>query len=358
MELLYRLLGFAAAVHNTTRLFRINFIPFNLIMMAGLTVLFGVLLLDLLAALASGKTPSNIPLSDLLSGRHRGHIYVTVTGVLHPAAAFTFGQQGGVGTKASIVFVPLTEEGQRNAILVLMNAGSIRALGEQPKRITLTGTVEQIDIDNQQSLLDAGGWIKDFRVNKIYQLNAGVKPGEPIKKTILTVLAAIPLLLLVTTFIMRYLVFRPSPMPLSGMIASDAVNNSIVSRVTGDFTLNNVTKRFQNVPALLVVLESGDFAFISEIDASSSLYGITINKLAGYWLVAMRRYGIQRMESGRYYYGLRACPALRLSFVDVFTGGNSSAVLSFQNEGECLWAMHFLSNPTPTQPAVSEESIV
>jgi len=266
MELLYRLLGFFSAVNDTTRRFRINFIPFNLIVMTVLALLFCAQLSNSLMTQAEGRTSITLTLPDLFAGRNHGKCYVTVEGVLHPDAAFTFNREGEIQKDAPTLFVPFTEEGDQHALLARMSAKRVRGMGEEATPITLTGTLNPININTQQALLKNQGWVGDYRIHGLYQLNAWQKPGDPLQAFLLVVLTIL-LGLMLTNLCMRYLVFRPMPELYSGTEAPGAAATPIVTRATGEFQLGNVTKRFQNMPAILAAMENGEPVVLANIDA-------------------------------------------------------------------------------------------
>jgi len=347
MELLYRLLGFISPINSFTRRFHHHLIPLNFIIMGSLAIPCSVALSFIYTALMDGRAPLPLTLSDVLAARTHGRHYVTVEGVLHPEAAFTFDRNGVMRTEAPVLYVPFTELGQE-AIAVRMSAKQVHAMGTKPVKIRLTGTLQN-PLDLNKVILRNHGRVGYYHIHLLYQLNAWRKPAEPFAVIILAFFG-IPLALMLVNFCMRYLVFRPmSEMHTSLVTPSDSVN-PIPTSATGNFTMGYLTQRLQNVSARLAFMENGDPVIFSKIDAPGRLYGIRFDQLIGYWWILMRQHGIRRIEPGRYYYGIGASPALRVSFIDARTNKDSVVVLGFPNEAERLRAVCLLSKQAPIHP--------
>lgn len=86
---------------------------------------------------------------------------------------------------------------------------------------------------------------------------------------------------------------------------------------------------FTEVPALLVLLETGELALLANVDASTRLFGLVpLEKRAGIWAIVMSRDRLAVPRRGRQYFGMRDRPAAQIRF----RGGRRSAVVSFETE--------------------------
>jgi len=348
MEWLYRLIGFVSLINNITSHFRYHFIPLNIIIMGSLAIPCCIALSFIYTALLDGRTPLPLTLADVLAARNHGRNYVTVEGVLHPEAAFTFSRNGLMRTDAPTLYVPFTEERGYEAIAVRMSAKQAHEISKKPVKVILTGTLKN-PFDYTRAMLKHHGRVGNYHIHVLYQLNAGRKPTEPFAVIILAFFG-IPLVLMLVNFCMRYLVFRPiSEMHTSLISPGDSVN-PIFTWATGNLTMGYLTRRLQNVPSRLAFMENGNPVIFSKIDAPGILYGVRFDQLTGYWCIIMQQHGIRRIEPGRYYYGIGASPALRVSFIDARTNSDSMVVLGFPSEAERLRAVYFLSNPAATYP--------
>ena len=101
-------------------------------------------------------------------------------------------------------------------------------------------------------------------------------------------------------------------------------------RLTGRLRLHEkLAQRFIDVPVSPVHLEDGAFAFASNIDASSRMYGVVTQKRSGLWLT-MPQPRTLSWEEGLLYNGFKPRPALRLRYADALEKDKkSSAILSF-----------------------------
>ena len=116
---------------------------------------------------------------------------------------------------------------------------------------------------------------------------------------------------------------------------SPAENGRADIRMTGRLRLHEkLAQRFIDVPVSPVHLEDGAFAFASNIDASSRMYGVVTQKRSGLWLLMPQQRTLS-WEEGLSYFGFKARPALRLNYADALDKDKkSSAILSFGSEAQ------------------------
>ena len=95
MSLVYRLMGIVALVNQKLSRTRINLIPLNWALMAGLGVLAGVALNEWHDAHANGTAPRPVSVSSVLAHRSMDKNYVAVQGLLVPDSGFQMRKKSG-----------------------------------------------------------------------------------------------------------------------------------------------------------------------------------------------------------------------------------------------------------------------
>lgn len=151
------------------------------------------------------------------------------------------------------------------------------------------------------------------------------------------------LLLFLITFCSRYVVFRKAAASVPSLAAVSAGSTPAATpsseyletfrdlHVTGQFVLDAQTaQRFLEVPAAAKIVETGDIALLSKINASLTMYEtIMLKERVGIWYLMMKRTGLRSLEPGRLYFGLTARPALRVGYTDAISLQPASAIFTF-----------------------------
>ena len=199
----------------------------------------------------------------------------------------------------------------------------------------VTGMLRLLNRDLKNHLMTSGLLVDGVAPDAQHMLVAGERP--PRLWIWLTVAAVLALVLLAMLLVvpLRYTIFRPSRETTSGVDLRTAAAAAPTTdapdaglRVTGRFALTPTdTQRFLNVPAVIAELESGETAFVSNIDASIDHMG-AVERRAGAWVIVMKHGTLSPPEYGNLYTGRRH-PALRIRFTDATTGKPSSAILAF-----------------------------
>ncbi len=159
--------------------------------------------------------------------------------------------------------------------------------------------------------------------------------------------------LLLLSWFLRNIVFqkqKDAPAPDSA-IGGVPFEGKLV--FTGKLRLQEkVARRFLAMPAQLVTLENGALAFVSNIDASSRMYGVVTKVRSGTWL-SIPREGTLQMENGLFYYGFAGCPALRLKYQEELDGSKATAILAFDSAAQCQAACVLLSTGEAPQTSIN-----
>jgi hypothetical protein len=340
MDLIYRILGVAARFGQASSRFRINFLPFNWIVMgllaAGLVWAFSMLP----DALNNGLHPRAAAIGDVLGDLGNPKTYVTVTGLLDPGAGFTEqstsnGQPDGDTTYYSILVDPKSNHG------ILVKTGTAYP-GRVAATATVTGLIEQADGELKTKLAGDGSKFGSVTIDSGHVLATADVPGNPAWLFTATGLLAAALAAMAITFLNRYIVFRPTTPAMAQDTlsvryqarddhgAADGPEFPNGLRLTGPMVLpGSGVQRFLDMAAAPAYLETGELAFVSRIDASSKFMGVTTNKRAGVWALALKDGRIWNIREGFLYCGVARRPALRFNFNDISAKKPDTAILSF-----------------------------
>ncbi|MGV3720945.1 MAG: hypothetical protein ACO1SX_08540 [Actinomycetota bacterium] len=354
MELLFRVLGLVARISERMSRFRVNFIPSNLGVMAVLLVVFFSCSVGALSAFAGSGGPATIRLVDLLAHRDPSASYVRVTGNLYSGAALVARSGRSEDSAVAKTWMPLVDGSGKRGILVERNTPTGTEAGI--KTVEITGMLEPMDEDLQAKLKTTDGKLDGIKLDTEYTLAEERSPGDPWSYTLAAVISGTLLGLLLVTFAMQYVVFRPVTAEPGLPVAVDETRE-IDLRVTGSFVLNGAHRqRFLNMPAAMGRTETGEVLFVSNIDASSRFMGFTTNKREGYWVVPIQPGSVPKFELGRLYVGLAVRPAVRFRYQEPQARPTQTAIVSFENEAERTAAMRDLQgwvSPAAAQPSAT-----
>jgi hypothetical protein len=327
MEIFYRLLGIAARVNVSTSRMSINFLQLNFAMIF-LLGLFGFTFM----MLSAGETgpPEVVQLADVLEQRDSGRRYVRIKGKLLDTAITVeekFGRQKDPVVTGT--WVPLVDASGKRGIMVELHKTSLSAVAD--KTVELTGQLQMVDPKLATRLQEQDGKVGGVQVDLNRQLYEGLDAFDPNVLRVLSLVTGIPALLLFITAVNKYVVFRkrslPSTAPLGDLPAE------IDLRVTGRFILGKQdNQRFLDLPAVSGTSEAGELLFVSNVDASVSFLGISANNRKGYWTITALADSLETPESGTFYLGTAARPALRLRYRTGSKRRAEVAVVSFGSE--------------------------
>ena len=348
MSLVYRLMGMVALLNQRLSRTRINLIPLNWAAMIGLGILIGAAVNELHDASANGATPRPVSVATLLAQPSMDKNYVAVQGLLVPDAGFDEKEDGG--STVEHTWVPMVDVQGKQAFLVeRASAGG----GGQPAQTIVTGMLRPIDSELRTKAQEGGGNIDGVPLSLDYMLVEGQHPGSAVLWGSVAALASLLLALFVITFLTKYVVFQKVPLaPGRRMEGADVDPDQGANvRVTGSFLLDGQNaQRFLDVPAGYGALETGEIAFVSNIDASKRFMGMTTSSRRGLWTVILQNGSARVLDHGLLYSGFSVRPALRLDYREAATGKPGQAILSFGTEGE---RTHVLRMIEAVPPAVA-----
>ena len=154
----------------------------------------------------------------------------------------------------------------------------------------------------------------------------------------------------------RYTVFRTEPPPAMNSIRIDTQERQNIDvRLSGVFRfVPNICEHFVAVPVALVDLESGNPAFLANIDGSHYWMGTLTDNRAGIWMVAMLAGRLDEPVMGVQYFGHSARPAMRISFVEADSAKERTVVVSFTDREAREVVRRMLYEPSPRAPLHEE----
>jgi hypothetical protein len=336
MSPVYRLLGIAARVGETLGRTRINFIPISWGVVFGLGVLAVAGAGQFRDAVVNDTKSRAVGISELLAHQDTDRNFVTVKGILIPAAVFKKSKRGYVESS----YLALVSVADKRALLVKY-AGN-RDSEADAAEAEVTGMLETLESNLASELRKTGGEVSGLPIDTELMLVAGRAPGNSLVWGIVTVAAVSLLIALLVARKSHYVVFRPETAPDAELSPSSSPPDGIDLRASGLFQLDaRAAQRFLDVPAEILRLESGDLAIVSNIDASSRFFGIKTADRAGLWAIVVRPEYLTSIEHGTLFLGFGPKPALRLSYRDLGNGKPMRAVLSFADAAQRA-AMHAL----------------
>lgn len=343
MSPVYRLMGMVALLNQRMSRTRLNLIPLNWAAMIGLGILIGIALSALRDASANGTAPRPVSVATLLTQPLMDKNYVAVHGLLVPDAGFEKTKNGRVEN----AWVPMVDVQGRRAFLVERASGG---LGGKPTQTTVTGMLRPIDSKLKSKAQEGGGNIDGVPLTLDYMLVEGQHPGSAVVWGLTAGLASLLLALFVITFLLKYVVFQKVPLaPGRRMEGADVDPDQGANlRVTGNFLLDGQSaQRFLDAPAGYGALETGEIAFVSNIDASNRFMGVTTASRKGLWTVILQKGSARVTDHGLLYSGFSVRPALRLDYREAATGKPGQAVLSFGTEGERTHVLRLIESAPP-----------
>ena len=335
MEPVYRALGVIALASNRIGRISGNGIPLNWLVMFLVGLFLGLAISEARESLANdARETTHLTVVQAVSRADMHGRRVAVKGRVALEHALSPGQRDKDETPDR-AWIPMFNPERTRAMYVEVDLQEVPT--DDVREEWVTGMLRPLNRELKNHLMTSGLLIDGIAPDARHMLVAGERP--PRLWIWLTVAAVLALVLLAMLLVvpLGYTIFRRTREGLTGVDLSAAVApkaadaaGDIGLRVTGRFALTPTdTQRFLNVPAVIAELESGETAFVSNIDASIDHMG-AVERRAGAWIIVMKHGTLSPPEYGNLYTGRRH-PALRIHFTDATTGKPSSAILAFSS---------------------------
>jgi hypothetical protein len=314
LDPLYRVLGVIASINGRFWRIRVNGLPANV----------GIFILlawgaftgfeNYTEARRNGAAPARQSLAGLLSGRSDPEPqYVSLRGVLLTDARIEYGTKGADGslTEVEKVWVPLADRESGRALLVQLSQRH-----EANAEAELTGMLRPMDSRLRSELTYGYSREAGPEIDRRFVLVEGETPATAADALVLGISCGVVLLLFAIAASRRNVIFVPhqttEPAPPPQDIPSLFVSGTL------HFDESN-RQRFVNVPATVDILESGDRAIVSHIDASAA---------SGAWMLAIRPGSVTDIQHGYIFDGWKRLRAVRFRYVSAMDGASDRAILS------------------------------
>lgn len=307
----HRLLGVVAVVGQRLSLVRINFIPLHLAAMIGLGVLASLGTKTYRDALVNDREPRQVTLAEVLDHVDTVHNFVAVKGTLIPEPLFQVTQKRSGREQVEASFLPLLDRDKPRALLV-RHAGDFPP-GKEARDAVVTGMLVSLDDKVRGELVRTGGKIQNVPFDLDYMLEENAKPGNAVAWGVTTAVATLLLLAMFVTWRWKYVVFRATGAPELQPAAAAAPEGAIALRLSGHLRLANHKRHFVDMPAMVVRDDDGQLLVLSNIDASSTFFGVKTTDRRGLWSAILDAGRLAEMETGDQYLGWQRRPALRLA---------------------------------------------
>ena len=330
MGVVYRLLGVIARWSEQGSRFRINLIPLNWVAMIVLGMVFAYSLGETRTSLANDRTPRETTLAELVDHQAFVHNYVTVTAPMLPRV---LEQTSGESDKVTRHWGLLFDETLGRGLLAEFADDSIQAT-EEPVLFHLSGLVEPASPEVRDQIVqqDPNGM-----VDRDYVLKVDARPASPLLCLAGLAISGLLLGACLCVWLKRYILFRVIPAPEPGFEAAEPrlPEAGIDLHATGFFVLDEHTgRRFLDVPVGLVELETGEVAFLANVDASNRFMGLTTKQVSGVWALIVERGSVVAAERGLLYLGFQPRAALRFRYRNAASGKVDTAILTVSTNAE------------------------
>jgi hypothetical protein len=321
MKIIYYILGMVASINEWLSRKSINFIQLNWLLIAMLGFLFYFSLQNVYESLVVSQTPEKIKISEVNSSYLQNKRYVTVSGTYIYSMAIEYGtkKKGSDELNVNTLYIPLLDKSEAKAIYIKDHV-EIDFAKKPPIEKEVTGMIELLPLVVTNEI-SKNKEEKDI-ANETYTINPNSKPLKLSASLFVMFLMGLPAFAFFYTWIRRYRIiqfntdknFTSKDAGLDRFSSFDSRPNEIdaakSSFVDGDFTgrlyfEKGGDRNFFMVPIRINFLEDGSVLCASNIDASSTFFGITTSDKLGIWSTLLRKGEIAKLENIYQYSGFK-----------------------------------------------------
>jgi len=314
MSTLYYVLGAIAKMNSRMWLYRINFLPINVLLIGGLAVAGFSTAKDAIESMHNASKPIEVSIPQInVAGIAQN--YVTVKGAYSPVALYEYGEKKSNGDVSTVQrsWTPLLDRASQRILLVQRYGKT----GEGDLRDTaITGMLRPLDSDLRSTIAARNDTIFGLTVETRYMLVAGAHPANSMSSALISVGLFAVVALFVFASVRRNTIFQRAE--FGSPVAKVKTAESLKVGTTGTFALEQggkiVERRFIEMTSMLAHLDNGDPAMLANIDASSRFMGVKTSDRSGIWYVAVDAGSVTNGESGFLYWGTKRRPAYRFTY--------------------------------------------
>jgi hypothetical protein len=334
VEGVYRVLGAVARINERLWRRRLNFVPANVLLMIFLGTLAVTSWNNAASVLRSRRMLEAPPLSALLSGERPLRNYVALQGRLMTDARLAFGEKDSAGNlePTDYAWVPLLDDATGKAILVQFAANhSLPANGSD---VTLQGMLRPVTSTVSRQLSPDRYVHSGMPIERRFMLVEGGRPGSLAFPVTTASVWTLLVLALVWATLTRNVIFLPddgAPSAGAAMMFDRSSQEPLL--VSGTLTHDGKTRRFfNNMPALIHRMDSGETALVSHIETSSTFMGMKTAQHSGLWILGIRPGSITEAQVGHVFWGRDKRRAIRFRYVCAMRGTSARAVIASAGE--------------------------
>jgi hypothetical protein len=333
MSLIYRLLGMVAALTRglsqlrLTYFFLIPIAPFHWLLMIGFLAAAYFFALSARDGLINEPTPTALSFKEVFEREDLTNRYVSVSGMLVPAATQTFvTKHRGGGETVDAVYVPFVTEDQANSVLLVKYKEAPPKKG--PHQATVTGMLRAPNARLKEKSTEIRNRFAPATIDWTNVLDADDRPPRPWPFVALSSACAILCAMMLYTRLKNWTIYRRLGRTARDFADAPSAAEEVPDldlRVTGSFTLPGGALRLHDAPAQLVLSPEGELTFAAMVVEDKNLMPGSI---------VIQPDTVESWDEGVLYYGFTARPAVRLRFIDGNTGRESVAFVKLPDEAQ------------------------
>jgi hypothetical protein len=330
VEGVYRWLGVVAPINQRLGRLRLNMIPANILLMAGLGTLAIVSWNSVAKVLASRRPPEPQSVDALISTTRFARGYVAVQGRLMTDSRLSLPDRGSSGNLQGedYTWVPLVEPTSGQAVLVQFAAE--HAIPANGADVTVEGMLRPVHSAVARPLKESKYVHAGIPIDRRFMLVAGRRPGNLAGPLVTGTIFGLLALSLAWSTLRRNVIFMPEDAAVSGDAARLLETTSPEPLlVSGRLALDAKTRRFfTNMLAVMQRVENGDTAILSHIETTSTYMGLKVKQHSGTWMLIMRAGSITEAQAGYVFWKFKKMRATRFRYVNATTGVSERAVVA------------------------------
>jgi len=314
MDLLYRVMGLAAAIGEGLSRLSVHGIQLNWVLMSALGGCLVVTGNELRCALDNDTEPRRIDVADALLYPDPDHAFVMVHGELVAEPMFTYGQATPRNYTVEASYYALLDQEHERALLVRTRGYLLP--GTATGTVDLIGMLVPVEQGLQNELARTKGVLGGVAFATDYVLEWNRRPGDPWLWAGASAALAVALLAMLTTWRNRYVVFRCVDRQF------DQVDPLALHReeplptfASGVFRHGGHLRRLTNFPALLAD-DDGTPVLCANVCEASDVMDVETAGHRSVWTITLPGTMLRAIDVGYLYHNLRRRPAVRVHHAD------------------------------------------
>ncbi|MEM7184996.1 MAG: hypothetical protein AAF518_29145 [Spirochaetota bacterium] len=346
MSIIYKILGIFARINEYLSRQSVNLIQINWILIGFSFVGFAAALGNYFESVAMNKTPQVISIEDIATSYEHNKRYVTVKGIYDPHFGIEYGTKSKGSTEINVthIFIPIIESKQdkntkqNTTFGVYVKHDKDFQIAKPKDAVEVTGIINHLYYTVETELVK----MKDTKgINPNFSIDPNETP--PSTSWAIVMLLVSSFFLFGFTWIRRYKIVQTNREKISVSSTqmeqfstfADETSEQAQQFVDGELTGKMFFKRGGNrnfcfIPVRVNFLEDGSILCASNIDASSTFFGIRTKKRKGIWTVAFQKGEVLDVKNIYQYFGFKRYPGIQIKFSS--SSENKNLLLAFKTK--------------------------